>query len=764
MRSPLSLIDHLEPRLVLAAPTLTHIDDITLPATGGLVTLTYDTLADAANEADADGDPISFRLFGISGQFFRDGVSAGPSVTLTPTGPTSTVDVKIGSTFPDAGVVAFDGSSQSSPPLLLPLSAQTNQPPVSVSPTAKGFAVSNPRTAYTLTTAFVLSALGATDPDNDSIGFRITGDPLGILPATPPLPLVLGDPNFFPTAVSTINLTTTELPLGEVDLLTGVLVDDRGGQSGPVTLRVTITNRPVLANPAFPALGPVSTGGTITITYAQIIDLAGITADPGLDLDLRIISLAPDPGSVQPGVLVSELRKDGVPQLGTFILSEGESVVWFQGNDAPLATTRTIMDVRARTGPDSSHLSDDSIRPKIRIVPTNPAEEGPYSITPGRPIAISADPIADGQLDLVARNDANELIGFFQRDSEDAWARLDLAARAEFPALIGDPVVWDDPKDSARYTYVAGLTAAGLQLLTIDTQTTDPDSVFRIRNLNNEIGGSPLLGGQISSFISTDRRVHIAGRDSNGDVIIFRQTGAGGAGNYAWTAENLSEKYLRAQGQVSPVLIGPIITYVTSWNGLNIAGLTETGEIWSIWTAPPLTVWNSVNLTEVTGAPRLTGGLSAYLTSWSGINITGVDLNGNLSVTWWVPQFGPQWQNSNFTELFGGAVFRPETISSYVTPWGGLNIAGVDSTGALRIYWWEPTRSGTPQDVWTDTTIRSGVKVSNDPASTFAANSAIRAVSTVDTRIILTGVNVDGEAMRIWWRPEFGAEWRDEVL
>ena len=81
--------------------------------------------------------------------------------------------------------------------------------------------------------------------------------------------------------------------------------------------------------------------------------------------------------------------------------------------------------------------------------------------------------------------------------------------------------------------------------------------------------------------------------------------------------------------------------------------------------------------------------LSVYLTSWGGINIVG---GADLGVYWWAPALGGEWRFNELTDAAtGGPALIAETVTSYVTPWGGLNVAGLDQAGRLWVYWWSPT-------------------------------------------------------------------------
>src|SRR5262249_24148268 len=137
--------------------------------------------------------------------------------------------------------------------------------------------------------------------------------------------------------------------------------------------------------------------------------------------------------------------------------------------------------------------------------------------------------------------------------------------------------------------------------------------------------------------------------------------------------------------------VGTLTSYSTSWGGLNVAGVDAQGRIWSVWWAPGLDRWTVSDLSSVSGAPPIVGNLAVYLKPWDGINLAGLDENGDLQVTWWVPSFGASWATDNLTGLTGGPTFVTGILTSYVSDWGALNIAGIDAeTGEVKVYWWVP--------------------------------------------------------------------------
>jgi hypothetical protein len=199
---------------------------------------------------------------------------------------------------------------------------------------------------------------------------------------------------------------------------------------------------------------------------------------------------------------------------------------------------------------------------------------------------------------------------------------------------------------------------------------------------------------------------------------------------------------LRSQGLTMPALTGRIISYVTSWNGLNIAGLDSNGAIQSVWWAPGLTMWTTSNLSAITGAPSLTGGLTAYLTSWNGINLAGTDANGRVTVAWWVPAFGGDWRNSNLSDLFSGPSLASDSVASWVTSWGALNIAGRQSDGHIIVYWWAPA-----SNIWQVAPLSDIIPNATLMVGPLSGHATSRGT------LELVGVAAGGDVIRYSWDP-----------
>ncbi|MCW5776891.1 MAG: peptidylprolyl isomerase [Phycisphaeraceae bacterium] len=334
---------------------------------------------------------------------------------------------------------------------------------------------------------------------------------------------------------------------------------------------------------------------------------------------------------------------------------------------------------------------------------------------------------------------------FRQNADGTGWSVTDLGLKTQNTGQTGELVSWVDPKDSR--TYAAAPSAEGIRLY-----TNSGEGVWSARNLNGEIAGSGLIVSSLTSFITRDGLVMLAGQSATGDLLLFSQTGGiDGQGNLAWSFRNVSASDLAPQGLATPAFVSDLVSYVTSWNGLNIAGLDASGAIHAVWWAPGLERWTVSNLSAITGAPALFGGLTPYLTSWGGINLAGINAQGDVTTTWWVPEFEGEWVQSNLSQLFDGPGLEPGSLASYVTPWGGLNVVGRRSDGHTVVYWWAP---GIADDRWAVTAISDFI----DGAPLFSGRVA--GIASPAGTISLVGASADNELLRYWWQP--GGEWQAE--
>jgi hypothetical protein len=358
--------------------------------------------------------------------------------------------------------------------------------------------------------------------------------------------------------------------------------------------------------------------------------------------------------------------------------------------------------------------------------------------TPGK---VSGAAGHDGRITIVQRSGPDAIL-ITQDGSEGIWSRVSLDHIGIDGSFITDLVTWTDPKDG--HTYFAGSTADRFYILRHDS-----GRIFAAGGANLSTLG--LLTSSLTTFI-VNNRVSIAGLLPNGDLAVYSQNGSKDAsGNWSWTYTNVFDEHLRPLGQFTPTFVGGLTSYVTAWGARNIVGLDRHGRIWTIWQAPGKTRWVSSNLSLITGAPSLSGSLAVYMTPWSGINIAGVDKQGNLQVTWWIPKFKGVWAVSNMTARSGGGALVPGSITSWVTSWNALNIAGIDKAGKVVTYWWVPAfASSRENNRWRLTDLTSTfVDQQNKPVAHLSSFT-----SRSDQRMVITGVSQTSDPVVLWWTPQ----------
>lgn len=349
-----------------------------------------------------------------------------------------------------------------------------------------------------------------------------------------------------------------------------------------------------------------------------------------------------------------------------------------------------------------------------------------------------------GNLSVVRTDEQGRPILFMQQ-ADGTWISLDLVGQAGGPTPQGRFSTFLDP--ATGRSSVISATDAGLALY-----SQDGEGLWSVRNLSAELRAAPIVSKPVN-FTSRTGLVYTAGIDADGNLVTYRHTGdTDESDRPEWAFEDLSSDHLAPQGQQLEDLLGStLIAYVTGWNALTIAGLDTSGRVRAAWWAPGLERWQSSDLSAITGAPQYQGAISAYLTPWNGINIAGTDVNGDLSVVWWVPSFGGQWQLTKLNRVLNGPDFVEGSIASWVTPWGGINISGLTEQGDVVVYWWTPD-PGT----WSTTTLSDYISEVEPPSSGVVGHTSNRGVITI------VGLSDAGDLVRYWW--EAGQPWRGENL
>ncbi len=359
---------------------------------------------------------------------------------------------------------------------------------------------------------------------------------------------------------------------------------------------------------------------------------------------------------------------NATPTSGTWSLSGGTITVSF--DDFSNIT------MEFRVSADGKSL----VPVRLRDTQANTAEQVIGMVT-----LVQADPTPTPTTLAVGIFDLDGTLKVFDLHSDDSWSVVDPARYA-----IGE-VIGANPSDIEAFTTSSDLLFAAISTDDgVFVAQRDTQGFWTSVNLTTAVSNAVNITSNLTVFTDLKGVSYIAGLTDAGDMVTYQfdPTAAGGP---AWSFENISQTYLVPQGMSTPVFSGPLISYVTSWNGLNIAGLDANGDIQAVWSGNGGKDWFASNLSDITGAPKIASGLTAYLTSWDGINIVGLDDNGSVLATWWVPSFGGNWQVSDLTAIAQGPALVSNTLTSFVAPWGGLNIAGIDAGGDVIAYWWSPS-------------------------------------------------------------------------
>jgi predicted outer membrane repeat protein len=295
---------------------------------------------------------------------------------------------------------------------------------------------------------------------------------------------------------------------------------------------------------------------------------------------------------------------------------------------------------------------------------------------------------------------------------------------------IGDAVTWIGAPDLG---VIAGPTSAGLVLF-----SETAGGAWTSRNLSAELGvgdDSPVRA--LTTIRTRDGLMMVAGYNAADELVAFHEVLVDGAA--VWTFINISDD-LSAQGMTTPNLEA-LIGYATPWDAWNLAGIDANGDIQAVWVHPAtFTEWRVDNLSAITGAAPLAGGLSVTQTAWKAINLGGLDSRGRLMVTWWVP--GNPWTTSDLSSVSGAPELTAGQLTGFVTPWGAINYVGVDTSNRVVAIWWTKTTG------WqTDPLLGAG----HAPSGPLTGHSA------ADGSISVLGSTTSGEVVRLWWMP--GEAW-----
>jgi hypothetical protein len=221
---------------------------------------------------------------------------------------------------------------------------------------------------------------------------------------------------------------------------------------------------------------------------------------------------------------------------------------------------------------------------------------------------------------------------------------------------------------------------------------------------------------------------------------------------YSHRRSNLSDHF-NARGIQAPEFAGRLDAFVTTWRGQTIIGLDTSGDVQAAWWAPGLKsrLWTLSNLSDITGAPKLVGDVVGSAVDDDGMRIVGTDERGHLIVLQWSASSG-QWSFTDATAAASGPALDPETLTIQAGRWGGVGVVAKTDAGEVVCYWWSEA------DGWRAETAQamSGVDTPAivGPVSYFAYVSGEQHIA---------GSDASGRVIDIYWKPD-GEGWRWQDL
>ncbi len=596
------------------APTLTTISTITGGAEDAAVTISYADLAAAADEADVEGDALSFRVEAVStGTLTKGGVSVTPGTTLLASGESLvwTPAANANGTLNAFTIKAWDGALASSTAIQTQVSISTGNdaPTLTTISTITG---GNEDVAVTISYADLATAGDEADVDGDTLSFRVEAVSTGTLTkggvaVTPGTTLLASGESLVWTPAANANGTLNAFTLKAWD----------GALASATAIQTQVSITAVNDAPTLTTISTITGGAedaAVTISYADLTG-AGDEADvDGDTLSFRVEAVS-----------TGTLTKGGVAVTpGTTLLASGESLVWTPaanangtlnaftlkawdgtvasataiqtqvsistGNDAPTLTTIstitggnedvavTISYADLATAGDEADVDGDTLSFRVEAVSTGTLTKGGVSVTPGTTLLASGESLV-----WTPAANANGTLNAF---TLKAWDGA-LASSAAIQTQVSITAVNDTPTLTTISTLTGGnendpVTISYADLATAgDEADVDGDTLsFRVEAVSTGTltkGGVAVTPGT-TLLASGESLVWTPANNANGTLNAFTLK--------AWDGALASATAIQAQVSVTAVNAAPTLTTISTITGGNedaavtiaYADLTTAGD------------------------------------------------------------------------------------------------------------------------------------------------------------------------------------------
>lgn len=335
-------------------------------------------------------------------------------------------------------------------------------------------------------------------------------------------------------------------------------------------------------------------------------------------------------------------------------------------------------------------------------------------------------------------NEDGEAIVWLDRSNE-AWAVINLAAASGGPQVSGEIVTWFDPTTGQAH-------AAGIADVGVVVYREIAPGTWTYQVLSNEVGSEVAAFRSLTMAVTPNGQINLFALTEQRQLLRYFSISHDAVGEVQWGWQNLTTGPLAANGQTAPVLRDGMVAYATRWGGLNVAGTTSNGELYVVWWAPRSGGWFASDLSAMTRSATLAGDLAVSLTPWGGINITGVNSIGQVVVNWWAPALGSEWKLVNLTRGTDRARLGEDHLEAIFVPReSAVVIAGLNGdTGDVVIYYWRLTQGANPG--WSSVNIT--VQANGDASTRIVEH--LRASISAEGDVNISGVNADGETVRYW--------------
>lgn len=250
----------------------------------------------------------------------------------------------------------------------------------------------------------------------------------------------------------------------------------------------------------------------------------------------------------------------------------------------------------------------------------------------------------------------------------------------------------------------------------------------------------------------------VMGVDMRGHVVAYERTYAGD-----WTFRDITEELSAAQldrdmtafnfwkfdatvndgTNNNPVAqhLAPVV-YGVDENGTHVAFRPATG-----YSATSQMTFERVDLTAAlvqsgSSAPDFSGGsITGFTSPWGSINIIGLDAQGHVEALWTSPGFG--WFASDLTEAAGGTPMTG-SLSANFTTWHALNVFGLDEAGHIDVLWWTPETGR-----WIASDLTSDFDLT--PMATSGSPRLVNISNYEYNAIAIGGFTAEGHVVMYWW-------------